>query len=571
MAVSVPGRNVTHMISFQLPRKLQLLGLLLGLATPVTAATNYIDFVGGNDNNSGDSPAAAWKTLPGTRTLDGLNWQTLDYGQGKVNKNLPIKPGTVLAIKRGTTHTSANGGFIWINDYFYAGGATSRNPISIVAADAWGYGSVTFDGLLIPATVSLIIIQQDGIRMDGRGADGICVKNSAQGGLMIKEKAGGGASVDQCALVQMRFFNNGWSFLTDFAGAGSGQVNVRRANGLRIDKLNLDGNSNYINGVLLGDNHRSVINALVVNSKAYNHKGDPVSNDAGIGFKALNSQVEYRGDISRNNLKGWDLGEQQGDNVDITYKIINSTACNNTWGANMNCAATAIYTGAVNFYVINSLLYANTAHGMNVYSGPFNLHVVHSVFANNGDPTSTYKASGHLRVTPDTLRDDGAIRAYLYNNIFYKAAHTALTTSYFNSGTNFVSVDSDYNAFVQGGTELFCRWAYYNSGQARDFAFGVNGMGNPLGEWARFYGDDTVQPASAMTGHFGCDTHSKGTGAEDPTLPMFVDVAHYNFRLQVHYPGASLEAQPWFIPEMGYDTMGIKRVAWDMGAFEVTP
>jgi len=49
---------------------------------------------------------------------------------------------------------------------------------------------------------------------------------------------------------------------------------------------------------------------------------------------------------------------------------------------------------------------------------------------------------------------------------------------------------------------------------------------------------------------------------------VFVDLAHNNFRLQVHYPGANLEAQPWFISQMGYDTLGKKRVAWDIGAFE---
>ena len=228
----------------KLGKRLPLWCLLLCLAPPALAATVYIDFVAGNDNNSGDSPTAAWKTIPGTRTLDGLAWMTTDYGRGKVNKNSTIKPGTVLALKRGTTHTAANGGFVWINDYFYASGATSKNPISIAAADAWGAGPVIFDGSLIPATVSLIVIQQDGIRIDGRTADGICVNNSPVGGLMIKEKAGAGASVDQCALVLMKFFNNGWSFLTDLAGAGSGQVNVRKANGLRIEKLTLDGDSN---------------------------------------------------------------------------------------------------------------------------------------------------------------------------------------------------------------------------------------------------------------------------------------------------------------------------------------
>ncbi len=542
--------------------------LILCLTTNVLGGTYYVDFAAGNDNNPGDSTSLPWRTIPGTRTLSGTAWLRADYGRGAVSSSSKLPFGTVIKLKRGTTYNASLGGFIWIDKYFYADGATATNAVVIQAAEAWGTGPVTFDAIGIPTAVTLFQVQLDGLTIDGKTTGGIVLKNCAIGGLTVKEKAGTGEPVDKCTLVNLKFFNNGWSFLTDKAGAGSGQLSARKAIDLRIENVVLDGDQNFVNGIILGDNHMAVVNAVVQNCESFNHKGDLANNDSGIGFKAFNSQILFMGDRSHDNLKGFDLGEQSGDNVNITYTLLNCTTYSNCWGANMNCTGTAAYTGLVNYYVINTLLYNNSVEGINAYSGPFNLHVVHSVFANNGGNPGTGKGSGHLRVTPDDRADAGAIRAHLYNNIYYKAYYTALTTSWFERATNTFTLDSDYNGYVRGGTELFCRWALYQASECRDFAFGANGPGRPLGQWSTFYGNNAVPPFTPGTGHFGSDTHSKGTGAEDPTLPQFMNPGANDFRLVVNYPGANLQAQPWYIPAMGFDRNGAARVGWDMGVFD---
>ncbi len=554
--------------SNRLERPIQLLGLLLCLATPALGATYYIDFDGGNDDNSGESQDSAWRTIPGTRTLDGSAFLRVDYAGGKVGKNSKLPIGTVIKFKRGTTYNASIGGFIWIDKTYYTDGATSMNAFSFEPADGWGTGPVTFDAMDIPIAVTLFQIQLDGTTLDGKTPEGFVVKNCGLGGLTIKEKQGTGAPVNQCALLNMKFVNNGWSYLTDKAGSGSGQLSVRKGAGLRIENVVMDGNHNFINGIILGDNHKTVIGATVENCEAYNHKGDLANNDSGIGFKAFNSQVLFKNDRSHDNLKGFDLGEQSSDNANMSYMILNCSTYNNCWGANMNCAGNSGYTGLAYYYVINTLIYNNSVQGMNVYSGPFNLRIVHNIFANNGGTVVSGKASGHLRITPDTALDDGVIRVRFYNNIFYKAYHSVLNTAWFDRQNNMFTMDSDYNSYIQGGTEFFCRWAYYHTGQSADFQFGENGPGHASGKWAKQFGNDNVRPEVAMTGHYGCDVHSKGTGADDPSLPQFVDLANNDFRLRASYSGLNLETKPWYVPEMSFDREGKKRVGWDMGPYD---
>src|SRR6185369_15577777 len=158
------------------------------------------------------------------------------------------------------------------------------------------------------------------------------------------------------------------------------------------------------NGIIFGDAHISCGNARVLDSEIKNHRGDKVNNDSGIGVKALNSTVTISNVVAHDNLKGFDLGENRGDSISMTYKVVNCNVYSNQWGCNFNCSADASYAGTVKFYLINNILRDNRLSGCAAYAGPFNLYVVHNVFDNNGESMSA---------GADGLFDNSNIKAHL--------------------------------------------------------------------------------------------------------------------------------------------------------------
>ncbi len=534
------------------------------------AETYYIDFQNGNDNNSGISQAVAWKTIPGTMTTNGSSWLTSDWGNGTINSSNRVPPGTIFKLKGGTIHDSSNGGYIHINNIFY-NEASAGNPIIFELDTSWGTGNVVFDGTGVYANVGLILIRINGIVIDGKLSNGIIVKNSQRSGIQIKEKSGSSDPVNDCVLKYIKFYNNGTLYSSSSEGSGNGQLNVRKANGLMVDNVELDGNSIHINGMVFGDSHKAVVNATVTNSTVYNHVGNDPPNDCGIGFKAFNSQVVYDNCLSYNNLKGWDLGEINGDNRDITYVVTNSISRNNNFGMNMNAAGSASYSGNVKFYMINNILRDNINQGCNIYAGPFDLYMVHNIFDNNGTDTSSGAYKGNVAITsnPDTSK----IRAYLYNNIFYKPAghHNLLVKRSVNSTHDF-SLYSDYNAWIEDDQphlygQYFCRWSYYVS-PAVDFNYGNNGPGHNNGNWYNWYNANSIPPVNGANGHYHADSNSVGTGALVNVEPPFRDISNLDYSLTFSYPGEDLSIMSWYIPEMGKDKNGNSRSTWDMGIYD---
>ncbi|MEI8012435.1 MAG: hypothetical protein WCI27_08175, partial [Candidatus Omnitrophota bacterium] len=488
---------------------LVLISVILA-SPPVFAATYYIDFLAGHDEADGLTRATAWKTIPGTQKNNGVWADSLhaDWGAHTVDSSHKVPPATVFKLRPGTTYDVSLGGVIWINNNFYTDTATWNNPIRFEVDPVWGTGPVVFDGTGLDLTtlIGILLIQNNGVQFDGNVPGGIEIRNSPRSGIHVKEKNGTGYPVLQSSFRNLKFFNNGTSYLTDTAGAGDGQLNVRHADGFTADHLECDGNHNFINGILLGDGHKAVINAKVTDSVAYSHQGDLVTNDAGIGFKALNGQVTFLRNRSYNNLKGFDLGEGHGDNRDMMYKLIDNTADGNVWGINLNSTADIAYTGKSNYFLINNLVYKNSGTGSNIYAGPFNLYAVHNVYADNGD---TAVDGGNFRVTPDGTRDETQINVYLYNNIFYKPHalkyNWNLQVGYIGDGspgrdTNF-NLYSDYNAWVQNNTEPFAFWSF-NAAPQFTYAYGVNGPGHAGGAW--FAQED--EPGIGI-GHSHCDAH----------------------------------------------------------------
>ena len=555
--------------------------LCLFNALTASAATYYVDLDNGDDSRSGLTRNQAWRTLPGMRNVLDSNWLSSDWGSGSISQSSKVLPGTTFKLKRGTTYNSNDGGFLWISKVYYATGANLNQPITIEVEESWGAGPVIFDFENINVGISGILIQTDGIKIDGKLPNGIVIQNCDGGGLQVKEKPGSGDAISGVALRNIKFYNNEISKVTDSQAAGGAQLSIRKLIGGEISNIELDGFRDrspdaYSNGVLLGDNQKMVQNIVISNCVAYNHLGNEHGNDSGIGFKLLNAQVEMIDCVSSNNLKGWDVGHQPiYPPVEIHVVLNRCKASQNQWGMNFNAAASTQdpYTERVAWYLINSIVVDNTSLGSSIYSGPFEFYCIHSLYANNG--INAGGESANLRINPGGQADEQKCNVFLYNNIFYKpgaGCRFSFLNAYTGDGspgfdTDF-SMDSDYNAWVQRDNEDFAGWSWYaGTGRAEDVTFhhryGPDGPGHASGIW---YSQED-EPGKG-TGHLGCDAHSRGTSADDSSLPPFTDANNGIYTLEGRYGGLDLSTKSWFIPAMGFDRSGVARSYWDMGPNE---
>ena len=549
------------------------------------APVYYIDFQDGNDQNNGLTQSTAWKTIPGTYKTDGSAYLRTCWGPtakctvDSGNHKLPL--GTIFKMKPGTTHNSQNGGWIFINGDFYKPGGSKDDPYLFEPDLTWAKGSVVFDGTGMILPQALILIRQiDGVRFDGLSDRGITIMNSPLTGIQYKSVSYTTPDIDP-VVNHVYFYNNGTSDATDTAGASEGGLHLENTTGGSVAYCEFNGNQQYINGLIAGEYYESASNLTVSNSISYNHKGDLVGNDSGIGFKALNGSITFMNDSSFNNLKGFDLGGHKSLSPTSTFKVIDSLIYNNIWGINFSRDPTSF----ANDYLINNII-RNNDIGSNIYfAGASNVYIVHNVYANNGDPT--LKDQGNLMITPDTaISWEAVINAYLYNNIFYKPQALKYAWNFRNGaigdGTagflTHLSIDSDYNSWValqdgqvfsyldfQGGVHgaLYLPPSQFTS----VYNYGPNGPGHLTGLWY----STADMPGGAASGHLHCDAHSKGTLADDPALPPFTNLSSNDFSLTAHYAGTDLTQKPWYIPEMGLDRNGNNRTSWDIGSYEFIP
>jgi len=393
-------------------------GLFL-FAKASLAATYYIDFQNGNDNNDGLTATTAWKHIPGTRSANNTEWQSTSWGLSTINNSKKVSAGTTFMIKKGSTHNNSNGGMIWIDNTYYSQNANAANPIKFTVDPDWGSGMVTINAanISVPSNYAVVFINAiNGVVFDGLAADGIKLQNSPEYGMRFY----GSSPIQDISVKSVTFFNNNTNYVSQ-SGVSIAHLRIDSASGVTVDHCVFDGNGNRGNGFFGGESHVWIKNATVSNSEARNINGT-FSDSDGVGFKALNSQVTFINNVSHNNYKGFDLGEDAGDNVVITYKVINSTAHFNTFGINMNSSLSPSYSGAVNYYIINCLVYDNSIAGTNAYAGPYNLYVIHNVYANNGSDTGDY-GRANIQAGPDMgFVDTTPINIYFYNNAFYKPA-----------------------------------------------------------------------------------------------------------------------------------------------------
>lgn len=515
------------------------------------ASVFYVDPVNGSDSNAGTSTGAAWKTIPGTRTTNDSGFVNSGVW-GSITTSARIQDNTTINLRPLYTFSGTNGGYIWLSGasgHLYNFGYTN---LVFQADQTWGTGKSVIDGTGCVITIGLFLCQIDGVTF--RNLD---IRNSDISGIQLKEKAGSGDAVTNITVDSCDFSNNGKSHLSDAAGAGDGQLNVRRCVNLLVTNCLFNGNQVFVNGIIFGDSHKSV-SGFVLNSISTNHQGDIVNNDAGIGFKSLNSTITFSNCTSAWNLKGWDCGEVNAD-AGFTNKVVSCSASNNYWGMNANGVG-ASSTLSVNFYFINNLVVSNAYKGMHIYAPPFTAAVVHNIFDYNGQGGGLYNGS-QLSITPESTSDTNVAAAYSYNNIFQNSFTNVLENN-ISHPTNRFTWLSDYNSYKQAGSERFCLWSLSYGPSQVFFTFGANGPGHASGNWYSWYAQDTTPPLYG-TGHFHSDSHSKGTSCDDTNLP-----ALSGYQLQGIFPMRNLSLESWYISEMGIDRNGVPRTSWDVGPAE---
>jgi hypothetical protein len=532
-------------------------------------ATYYVDFASGDDTHAGTSEATAWKTIPGTRLADNSNWRSTDWGTGTFNSTNKVPAGTIFRLKPGTTMDSTNGGMVWITSTYYATGVTLANPITIEVYQLWAgaSGTVTFDGtgITLGGTTGwgLIHITVGGIVVDGKVTDGITVRDSIWCG--IRQYAA--SVVEGPSGYYIKFLNNGTDSGT-VTGASEGQWAVLQSSKGTLDHCNFDGDANLINGTHFGESHVAVTGFTVSNCVAWNHNGAGSDGDTGIGFKAQNSQITFSNCTSYNNEKGFDCGEVDGDNVDITYKFVNSIAYSNVgYGMASSGAGASTYSGTQNVYFINCISRDNGTAGFVGYSGPINVHVIHCVADGNGTAGTNANQANFIFWSDNV--NNGAVNVYIYNSIGYKPNPCLWQISiyeYYTAAAAGMTLDFDYNAYraktdpIEPASDRFACWDLSNrtAQYLMNYTEGPGGAGK---DWYDLYDDNSVAPTNG-TGHYHCDEHSL------TTEPPFTDVVNHIYTLTGVFPGVDISGKGWYTVEMGLDKAGNARLGWDMGPYE---
>lgn len=527
--------------------------LLMFAALRSGAGTYYVDPVSGSDTNSGSATNLAWRSIPGTMGTNGSTYLSSTWGAFNSGAS-KVPSGTTVLVKSGALFAATNFGPVNITrDYW-----TETGSNIVVATDTgWGDGTpARFNGTGVGAGIAMILVQVDGVTVSN-----LTVINSPVEGIEFKEHQGSGNPLMNCNAFSLSISNSGTSYLSDAAGAGAGQLSLRWPSNMVVRDCVFSGGNQYINGLLIGDDHKYPTNVTVISCVATNHRGDVIGNDAGSGFKTLNATVTFTNCLSAWNLKGWDCGEAHGDNVGFNARVISSTAATNWQGFNFNSAGAA-YSGDVSFLLLNSLAVRNTDKGQRAYAGPFTLTIAHSVFDSNG--LSDTNEGSNVHFTPDTQYETNAITARLYNCILIGPGGCQIMVPYFAT-TNQFTLDSDFNSYQQRASEYFCRWSYYVS-PAVDFSYGANGPGHSSGNWFSWYGTTTTPPLRG-TGHFGADANSTGTGASNTNTPALTSA----WAPSSGFAGTSLSGKSWYTAEMGLDRSGRTRTRWDLGMYEFIP
>lgn len=557
---------------------LLLILLCVSASLRLDAATYYVDPVNGNDANNGTSTGTAWKTIPGTRTTNDSGFVVSAWGS--ITTSARIVENTTINLRPLYVYSGTNGGFIQMNGAsgnYYTFGCTN---IVIQADQTWGTGKavIDFTGCVIP--IGGFQCQIDGVTMVN-----LDIRNSDQAGIQMKEK-GDGSALTNLAFLSCYFFNNGKSYLTDLAGSGDGQLNIREAVNVVVSNCVFNGDGNYMNGVLAGNGHQAVQNMLITGCIATNHLGDPVDNDAGIGFKLINNVGNVVSNtVSAWNLKGTDNGEENsqdagpgGGAATLSVTWINCSASNNYWGINFNNSLNSSSPVAT-YRVINSLVVSNYEQGHNIYSGPFRFYGVHNIYDNNGAAAAAaspgnYYLRGHIGFYADPS-ETNKVELYFRNCIFMNSGKAVTFSEGYYTNRMDLTLNTDYNVITNSGytagNGTYCYWDWSATGpgglEISEYEYGANGPGRASGNWySRYGGQTSPAPAHGAQGHKGSDANTKGWTCTDSNFP-----AMSGYTITATYPMRNLNSETWETTEMLYDRNGTLRLEFTPGPWEFNP
>lgn len=543
----------------------RILLFLLCFSISTWGTTYYVDFDGGSDSNDGLTRLTPFHSLPGMRTGNGGSpFVSSSYGGGTFSAGVNTVPdNTTFKIKYGTVWDSSDGGVF--TGYTVSGEYWRLGYTNVVIEGDSTWGTAGVRPIIRGAGLGLTTANSLGMfaaKLDGLTVDNLQVLDSPITGLYFSDRAGGGP-ITNLTLYGLVTTNHGTSFGTDAAGADSGHIKILDARGAVIlSNIVMHGNSKTNNGIVIGDSGKYANNVLITGCSADGFRGDEDNNDAGIGYKALNSTIVLTNFTTFDNLKGWDFGEHNGGGATIDYLVINgSTYSNSLFGGAFN-SVNGPYSPNPKFKMGNVFVGYNGLRGIKSYAAPFSLKIVHSGFWLNGRTNDT--DSGHLNVTPNSQTDSSTIDAVTYNCIFGPTrGPTMISTGYGAVDTTDFTWLLDYNAYNPGWSPNFCKWSYFQS-PAADYNFGANGPGHASGNWWSQYGTTTTPPAQG-TGHFHSDAHSIGTGCDNTTLATF-DLS--TFAPGANYPGRNLTLESWHEDWMDKDRNGTTRTFWTMGMVE---
>lgn len=517
--------------------------------------TFYVDPSAGNDKNTGIDTSHAWKTIPGTKTVGGSSYLQTNWGWNGTTllPSSKVQPGFTFSLKGGSTFNSSSGfGQLLFNGNYHATNANLINPITVQLNTNWGTGPVTFDGsgvTLGGGGWGLIHMSKSGIFIDGKTNYGIQIINSQYDGISQYP-----ASQLYGPMICSVLFSNCGLAYSNTQSAAAGIVQVLMSSTGYVSNVKILGNQMKLCGMTMGDSGLGCTNMVVTNCWIQDLVGDDTSK-GGRAFVAQNGSVTYWGCTGTNCSKAFDPGENASGSttLDMIYKLVDCYA--------LNCTVLGIGLSSVGFeqtntvasqyYLINCIVYGNPI-GMKCYAGPWSNIIAHCVFDGNGE---------NILCSRDGLTDYNTNYLLVYNSVLYKptGANGNMDHGYWKTGETQGHSFSDYNSYIQNGSEYFSMFGNYGGGSdVVNFSYGANGPGRSTGNWYAF-------------NSWGNDAHSKGTGATDTTAPPFTALASHNYTLTAHYSGVNLSALSWYTADMGVDLAGKPRTSWDIGAYEYVP
>lgn len=390
------------------------------LATSAEATTYYVDADNGNDNNSGISTSAPWRTIPGTMTADGTTFLSGGSWGNVTGGAAVIGCADQVLLRGGTTQKGSddNAGSVLIDSRYWANNcAGAPNRLKVATSAEWNIstGGYVIDGTGVTAYlnsnvgypsphVAMVAIGINKISLGGASAtQPLIVQNTQRGGFAINAQ---NTTLNSIDLRYFELHNVGLQSTGFTQGINLGNVSDVIIRDFVIDTTGWTG---IDLGLLTGrpTNGVAVRDGRIWNTGATASGTDNTdavfTEDANAYF--LNLDIRNAG--ARGVNYGAALGAGNSPSTRVRFR--NITSFNNGLRCIIGQAAAALCTA------LHTPYYCCTGAGTNNCILPSNGAVCGAVgFSGSGDGPTT--DSGHIRGTVFGLKSfrNGHAGAYIY-------------------------------------------------------------------------------------------------------------------------------------------------------------